>query len=185
MAGDIARDLDLDEPSAHVDIAQLRTDGERTARVRAYLACYYLSSVSASAFQKKHTVPYTQWTETCCSVLDRESGNDEDRVAEADRTLVWLARLGYTVEETTSINFRRKGVQPHGLQHWQLVYKGLEAQLGEWRGQMPPDIAAKREIIPTWTSAFPRGRALTILSLQRSSASPTGAPRFCSTASPF
>lgn len=149
MAGDIVRDLDLDEPPAHVDIAQLREDEGRLSHIRAYLACFYLSSVLASTFQKKHSVPYQQWTETCCSVLDRECGDDDGRVAEADRTLVWLVRLGHIVEETALVNFRQTGAQHNGPQHLQLMYKGLEAQLGEWRSQMPADITTKREISRT------------------------------------
>lgn len=155
MAGDIVRDLDMDEPPAPLPMEEVgvvdvveetRKDEERMAHIRAYLACYYLSSVFASTFQKKHTVLYSQWTVTCCNILDRQSNQDNDDdgpVAKADRTLVWLVRLGNILEETTGVNFKRKGVDDR--QHLQLMYKGLEAQLREWQGQMPSDLLNKRE----------------------------------------
>ena len=43
MAADIVRDLDLDQP-AEEDIAQIRSNPDRVAGIRAYLACYYLST---------------------------------------------------------------------------------------------------------------------------------------------
>lgn len=141
MAGDIVRDLEFDEPPEHLDITQLRADENRMSCIRAYLACYYLCSVFASTFQKKHNVPYVQWTETCCNILDRDCNNEE---AEADRALVWLVRLGHIMEENTSLGSRQKGIQ-HSPQHLQLMYKGLEAQFREWKSQIPADAATKRE----------------------------------------
>lgn len=149
MAGDLVRDLELDEPPAHVDVTQLRADEQRMAHIRAYLSCYYLSSVFATTFQRKNTVPYTQWTEDCCRILlDGGGDSPEDPAAEADRTLVWLVRLGHVAEETTFVNARKhKGVQQddEDPQRTQLMYKGLEAQLREWQCQMPANVAAKRE----------------------------------------
>lgn len=142
MAGGIVRDLNLDEPPADVDITRLRASNDRLACMRAYLACYYISSVFAPMLRGRHAVPYQQWTMTCCSVLDRES---DDREAEADRTLVWLVRLGNIVEETMAIDFRQKDTQK-GPQYLQLMLKGLEAQLREWQGRMPAGAATKREL---------------------------------------
>lgn len=145
MVGDIVRDLELDEPPAHFDMMQPRADEQQMPYIRAYLSCYYLSAVLASTFQKKHTVQYRQWTEVCCRILDRDGSSPDEPAAEADRTLVWLVRLGHIVEDTTFVNFRHNGVQQDGPQRAQLMYKGLEAQLREWQCQMPADVATKRE----------------------------------------
>lgn len=139
MVVDIVRDLELDEPpSANIDITQLRQDEGQLSSIRAYLACYYLSTVFSSTFRLKHTLPHQEWTETCCSVLEHEG-------VEADRTLAWLVRLGYVVGETAFVNFRHKNGVQHDPQHLQLMYKGLEAQLRELQSQIPADIAAKRK----------------------------------------
>lgn len=152
MVGDIVRDLELDEPLAPFDTSQPPPRAEAQQQmpyVRAYLSSYYLSAVLASTFQKKkHTVPYRPWTEVCCRrLLDRDDSPDEPAAADADRTLVWLVRLGHLVGETALVTGVRhnEDVQHDGLLRAQLVYKGLEAQLREWQSQMPAGVATKRE----------------------------------------
>lgn len=144
MAADIVHDLDLDQAPDNFDHAAFETDEKVLAGIRAYVACYYLCTSIASIWSKKNSLPFEQWTATCCEILERPR---DGQAAMADQSLAWLARLGNISEETSSLT-KRKGQVQHEAQHVLLMVKGLEAQLQEWQGRIPADVSLKRKSKP-------------------------------------
>lgn len=141
MAADIVHDLELDQAPDTFGHAGFETDEKFLAGIRAYVACYYLCTSIASIWFKKSSLPFEQWTATCCDILERSA---DDHAAKSDQSLAWLARLGNISDETSSLTMRR-GQRQHEAQHVLLMVKGMEAQLQEWRGRMPADISSKRK----------------------------------------
>lgn len=141
MAADIVHDLDLDQQPDNFDQSNFETDEKFLAGVRAYVACYYLCTSIASIWSKKSSLAFDEWTATCCDILERSKPN---QAAREDQSLAWLARFGNIIEETSSLT-KRKGKRQHEAQHVLLMVKGMEAQMGEWRGRMPADISSKRK----------------------------------------
>lgn len=115
------------------------------ARVRAYLACFYLSSSFGSVWTKNYLLPYKQWTATCCDILE---SNVDGEAEMADQVLVWLVRLGHIAEQASYI-IKGQGSIQHEDHHTLLVVKGMEAQLREWRARMSLDVSTKRKYPPT------------------------------------
>lgn len=140
MAADIVHDLELDQKPDHFDHGNLETDEKFLAGIRAYVACYYLCNSIASIWSKKSSLPFDEWTATCCDILE---GSTAGQAARADQSLAWLARLGNIFEETSSL-IKRRGQRQQEPQHVLLMVKGMEAQLREWQGRMPADISSKR-----------------------------------------
>lgn len=133
MASDIVKDLELDQAPDDLDVSEVRSSEHQMAGVRAYLACQYLCSSFSSTWRTSNTLPYQQWTKTCCEIL---SGSQGVQATEADQTLVWLVRLGHIAEETLSLT-KRRGQMYSGDQHELFMVKGLEAQFQEWQTQIP------------------------------------------------
>ncbi|POS77232.1 hypothetical protein DHEL01_v204366 [Diaporthe helianthi] len=138
MAADIVRDLELDQAPDSFDHAGFITEEKSMDEIRAYISCYYLFASLASIWTKKISLPFDQWTSTCCDILERSDSVQ----AYADKTLAWLARLGNIIEQTASLT-RQNGRVQHEPQHVLLMVKGMEAQLQEWQGRMPPDVSSK------------------------------------------
>lgn len=63
----------------HRDHEQDEIDDSSTARVRAMLGAYYLSSSFATSFRTRSTMPYTKYMEQCCLSLaqEKEFSTDE------------------------------------------------------------------------------------------------------------
>lgn len=141
MATDIVRDLDLDQPQDDLSSTETRTNSERMDNIRAYLATQYLCSGLAATWHSTHTLPFQNWTATCCDILAR---NHEAPIATADQTLAWLVRLQHLVAETIQLNKRGRREQQEE-QYALLMVKGMEAQLREFQGQMPPEISSQRK----------------------------------------
>ncbi|KAF3768543.1 hypothetical protein M406DRAFT_336961 [Cryphonectria parasitica EP155] len=142
MASDIAHDLELDQAPDHVDAAAIRSDEKQMAGMRAYLACYCLYSSLATAWNKRNTMPYQQWTTVCCDVLGVMEPADPPASWTQDQTLVWIVRLGHLVQEAMLINKIERKAQ-NGQLHSLLMVKGMEAQLVEWRGQIPVELLSQ------------------------------------------
>lgn len=138
MAADIVHDLELDQAPENFDHAGFVTEEGSMDGIRAYVSCYYLVASMASIWVKKNSLPFEQWTSTCCDILDR-SGSGH-----ADQCLAWLARLGNIIEQTASFTRKNAKVQ-HEPQHVLLMVKGMEAQLQEWLGRMSPDVSSERK----------------------------------------
>jgi hypothetical protein len=86
-------------------------------------------------FLKGFPARFTSWTATCCDILERNAQVDDD-VA-----LAYLARLASNFNDVTQATDRQRGMADRQQQH--LVRLGLEAQLRELQGRIPPHIAEK------------------------------------------
>ncbi|KAJ4419939.1 hypothetical protein N0V82_004653 [Gnomoniopsis sp. IMI 355080] len=139
MASDIVRDLDLDQPLDGIVFAEARSNPKRMNSIRAYLATQYLCSGFAAAWKKTDTLPFQNWTATCCDIL---SGNDNALAATSDQTLAYLCRLQHFVAEAAQIN-KRGGGEQHEEQHILLMVKGMEAQLQEIQCQLSSEISSQ------------------------------------------
>ncbi|ROW16402.1 hypothetical protein VPNG_02789 [Cytospora leucostoma] len=139
MSAEIVHDLDLDQAWQNEDLGVARADQGRIEGIRAYLGCYYLCSSFASTWAKAHSVPYQQWTATCCDILESNTGSEP---AIADQTLVWLVRLGHISEETFSLA-KGQGIITLGDQHTFLMVKGLQTQVQEWQTRMSPKVSMR------------------------------------------
>lgn len=153
MASDIVRDLELDQPKEGINFADARANPELMNGIRAYLAAQYLCSGFAATWQKASTLPYQNWTATCCDILEStESGS----ASKSDQTLAWLIRLQHLVAETAILNQnnRGRGGEVGGIQgqdeeqHVVLILKGMEAQLLEFQSQISPEISSQRKEPP-------------------------------------
>ncbi|KAG8167940.1 hypothetical protein KVR01_003629 [Diaporthe batatas] len=136
MAADIVHDLELDRAPDNFDRADFVAEEKSMDGIRAYISCYYLVASMASIWTRKNSLPFEQWTSTCCDILEMSGGG------QADQCLAWLARLGNIIEQTASLT-RKRGQVSHEPQHVLLMVKGMEAQLQEWRGRMSPDVSSK------------------------------------------
>lgn len=105
MASDVVHDLDLDQALDKIDFAEIRSNQEQMAAIRAYLACYYLCSSLSATWRMSYTLPYSQWTASCCDLLEH---NSYGLASILDQTLSWLVRLGHLVDETVSLNSLEK-----------------------------------------------------------------------------
>lgn len=132
MASDIVKDLYLDQAVDDEYPLNMRVSEDRIAGMRAYLACHYLCASFSSVWKKSSTLPYQQWTATCCDILMRNQYIQPAHERGPVQTLIWLVRLGHIVEETLSLTKR----QLHEDQQVLLMVKGLEAQLREWQAQI-------------------------------------------------
>lgn len=144
MASDIVRDLQLDQPQDDINSNHTRTKPERIDNIRAYLATQYLCSGFAANWQKAQTLPFHNWTATCCGIL---AGNEDDLSSKSDQTLAWLVRLQHLIVEIWHLNKRRgaggRGEEQDEEQRIMLTSKGMEAQLREFQGQMPAEISCQ------------------------------------------
>lgn len=147
MASDIVKDLELDQAPEDLDVSKVRSSEHQMAGVRAYLACQYLCSSFSSTWKTSNTLPYQQWTTTCCNIL---LGSQDVQATEADQTLVWLVRLGHIVEETLSLT-KQRGQMHSEDQHELFMEKGLEAQFQEWQTQVPVEHPSQRKKLTTGT----------------------------------
>lgn len=140
MASDVVHDLDLDQAQDKIDFAEIRSNQDQMAAIRAYLACYYLCPGLSATWRMPHTLPYSQWTASCCDLLGH---NGYGLASIHDQTLSWLVRLGHLVDETVSLN-KQEGQLKHD-QTRALVEKGLESQLREWQNLMTADLLSQRK----------------------------------------
>lgn len=141
MASDLVHDLCFDQALDDTDIPGIRVDEESMAGIRAYLASYYMSASFVMTWNRGRSLPYQQWTATCCDLL---VGDEGDQGTASAHTLVWLVRLGLIMEETMSLA-RRQGKVQLEYQNVLLMIKGLEAQFQEWQAQIPADIRSQRK----------------------------------------
>lgn len=145
MASDIIRDLELDQPHDDINFADTRSNPELMNTIRVYLAAQYLCSGFAATWQKTQTLPFQNWTATCCDIL---AGNEDDQVTKSDQTLAWLVRLQHLIVEIWHLSKRRgtargRGEEQNEEQRIMLTSKGMEAQLREFQGQMSPRLSSQ------------------------------------------
>ncbi|KAL2757762.1 hypothetical protein ACRALDRAFT_1079863 [Sodiomyces alcalophilus JCM 7366] len=143
MAAEIAHDLNLVEPpTAFFLTPDSPVTPEQIDGMRTYLSCYYLVSSFIATWARFSALglEYTQWTATCCDVLERRSD------VEGDRTLSWLVRCSHIIEETSKVD--RPGPDADD-KNTRFMLLGLESQFREWRGRIP-------------STSIPNGSALQI-----------------------
>ncbi|KAF4980797.1 hypothetical protein FZEAL_3274 [Fusarium zealandicum] len=135
MAGDLIRDLDLDQENPSLastlpgEMSSLQLD-----QLRTYLAYYYAASNFMTAWKRTERLiaPWTPWTATCCDALQRCAE------ADGDIALSYLSRLA-SLTNTVNESIRDNNVQTE--QQVQLLLLGLEAQHRELIQAMLPHIA--------------------------------------------
>ncbi|KAM0511033.1 hypothetical protein ACHAPE_010294 [Trichoderma viride] len=134
MAGDMARDMGLDQ-----ELAELKSDSnsdatkEQLDRIRTYVSWFYAASNFMVPWKKMDVIPpFTAWIATCCDVLQRCAESD------GDYTLSYLVQFtNYTNAVADAMNENMAISE----QHSQLMLLGLEAQGRELRQQMVARIA--------------------------------------------
>lgn len=146
MASDVVRDLELDQPHDGINFAESRANPELMNNIRTYLAAQYLCSGFAANWQKTQNLPFQNWTATCCDIL---ASNSDDPTSGSDQTLAWLVRVQHLVAQLANLTKRgRRGgelseqdEEPDAV----FMVKGMEVQLREIQGLMPPDISPQRK----------------------------------------
>lgn len=150
MAGDLVRDLELDqEPPEFADGPNINVSDQQLDKIRAYLAWHYSVSayVPISSHQTttdtssfltglKHfqhlAAPFTSWTATCCNILERNAQ------VEGDLILIALVRISSDIHAVTDAIYGKDEGQN------QLILLGLEARHRNLRQKMLPHIARSR-----------------------------------------
>ncbi|KAH7176457.1 hypothetical protein EDB81DRAFT_706887 [Dactylonectria macrodidyma] len=182
MAGDLTRDLELDQEMP--DPTSPDAPSDQVEKIRTYLAWYYavsqyvalpfafshlLTTISSfmTAWKKMDELvaPFTSWTARCCDALQRCAEVD------GDYALTYLARLAsFSNAANTAIHDNRGA----GQQQSQLVLLGLELQHRELlQGMLPHhanSVAVK--LAQLFFSVYLNGGCL--LRLGRSKTAPPG-----------
>ncbi len=91
---------------------------------------------------------YTPWLERCCKTLERRTSS-----MPSDRVLPWLVRYQVMVAQTTDLRKLERDYEQNASQIG-LMIRGMAAQMDEWRGNMPEEVAANREPLPLSPSLF-------------------------------
>lgn len=137
MVVDIVADLELDQDPDGDELPPEKPSDERLEQVRTYLATFYLVSSSAQAWNRTPALHYTNYTAKCCALLERNSD------VEGDQVLAWLVRIYHVLEEASALRKTRKAGDQSEYQ-MSLMLRGLESQLAEWEGKMPPELLSTR-----------------------------------------
>lgn len=140
MAVDMIRDLELDRSPSGLDTpAEVTPD--RVEGIRTYLSCYYLLTTFTSIWLKLNgpngNIETNPWTSVCWSALPTVSPHAQDA------TLAQLARHAYIIREASSANRKRRD----SGDQLRLVMLGLDAQLREWKLQVPEDVARSTPVV--------------------------------------
>ncbi|KAH7158007.1 hypothetical protein B0J13DRAFT_581942 [Dactylonectria estremocensis] len=129
MAGDLTRDLELDQEMP--DPSSPDAPSDQVEKIRTYLAWYYVVSQFMTAWKRMDELvaPFTSWTARCCDALQRCAGVD------GDYTLTHLVRLASFGNAANTAIHDNRGA---GQQQSQLVLLGLELQHRELvQGMLP------------------------------------------------
>ncbi|KAL6856415.1 hypothetical protein J3F83DRAFT_753301 [Trichoderma novae-zelandiae] len=135
MATEVIHDMGLDqETQAGLYPSDAPVTTQQLDRIRSYLGCFYLASMTPREWQSRDQAPqvFSKWTEDCCKILECSG-------AENDAVLASLVRLSSTgAEALRTIN------DGNDLTHQQsrLVLLGLKAQLQNIESCTPPHIAS-------------------------------------------
>lgn len=140
MVVDMVRDLELDHSPSGLDTPADVTP-DRVESVRTYLSCYYLLTMFISTWPKlrnaNDNIKITPWTSTCWAALPAASSHPQDAA------LAQLARHAYIIREASDAS-RKMRADDNQLR---LVMLGLEAQLHEWKAQVPEGAALSKPVL--------------------------------------
>ncbi|KAI0379076.1 hypothetical protein F5Y04DRAFT_260331 [Hypomontagnella monticulosa] len=144
MAVDMVQDLKLDE-EASLDLAALPPERRaiRLQSIRAYLICFYNTSIYSWAWSKPNSLKYTPWMAKCCDTLEKYSNLEQDHI------LVWLIRLQYVLNEFEELHksYKKSDTSNQSDHHRQLIRAGLEMQLREYQSKIPSHLSTTPSIL--------------------------------------
>ncbi|KAB5528909.1 hypothetical protein GE09DRAFT_941766, partial [Coniochaeta sp. 2T2.1] len=143
MVVDMVNDLELDQDPDGEDnnlLPSQKCSDARLEQVRTYLATYYLVSSFAAAWNRVPALFYTKYTAKCCDLLERDSA------VKGDHILAWHIRIQHILEQVSQL--RKTKISGQNEYQISLMLKGMESQLGEWEGRMPPEVAGTSNIFP-------------------------------------
>ncbi|KAI1466549.1 uncharacterized protein F4812DRAFT_83238 [Daldinia caldariorum] len=144
MAVDIVRELKLDEET-RMDLATMPPEikAAKLQGFRAYLSCFYHSSIYAWSWTKSYTMRYTPWMAKCCNMLEQYSDLEQDHI------LVWLVRLQHVLNEFEELRRIHKNhhASNQSNHHKQLIQAGLEAQLRDFQARIPSHLSTKPSVV--------------------------------------
>ncbi|KAL2203527.1 hypothetical protein CC79DRAFT_1060891 [Sarocladium strictum] len=137
MAGDLVRDLGMDEDSQ--DSIPIQTAEDHLERMRAHLGYLYLDAMFTFSWQPQHrqSASKTSWILKCCADLERAAINSYDL------SLVALARIGvmYTQAASTISTAGNESEEQR-----RLLLLGLETRLQQLQQQLPASILNSRSV---------------------------------------
>lgn len=144
MTVDMVQDLRLDEET-NLDLAALPPERRETRlqSIRAYLACFYNTSIYSWAWYRQNGLKYTPWTAKCCDTLENCSSLEQDHI------LVWLVRLQYVLNEFEELHrsYKKSDAGDQSEHHRQLIRVGLEMQLREYQSKIPSHLSTSPSIL--------------------------------------
>ncbi|KAI1803865.1 hypothetical protein F4811DRAFT_562173 [Daldinia bambusicola] len=144
MAVDIVQELKLDEET-RMDLATMPPEmkAAKLQDFRAYLTCFYHSSIYAWAWTKSYAIRYTPWMAKCCNMLEQHSDIEQDHI------LVWLVRLQYVLNEFEELHrsYKKHDASNQSNHHKQLIQAGLEMQLRDFQTRIPSHLSTKPGIL--------------------------------------
>lgn len=160
MAGDLVRDLELDQESPElVNTPDASISDQQLDKVRTYLAWYYsvsayvhishdLTATNTPRFvtawkQMQHlAAPFTAWTATCCGILERNAE------VEGDLILTTLVHVSSDIHAANDAIYGKDGGQN------QLILLGLEARHRNLRQKMLPHVSRSSTYPGSWDTAL-------------------------------
>ncbi|KAI1087683.1 hypothetical protein F5B19DRAFT_60384 [Rostrohypoxylon terebratum] len=144
MSVDIVHDLELDEEKEMNLEAQSPERKEKTLQsIRAYLSCFYNSSLSSWIWSRPYSIRYTPWMAKCCDVLEQNSSLQQDQI------LIWLIRLQHILNEFEELNrsYKKPSVSDQTEHQRTFIRIGLETQLREFQSRIPSHISTTTSIV--------------------------------------
>lgn len=149
MAGDLVRDLEIDQAPKDIEFAKCRVEETQMVEIRTYLAAYHVCASFSTSWQKPSSLPHCEWTATCCSILESEANL-------SDRVLAWLARFDHIAEEIIGLANKHHGLSMQA-EHVLFMIKGMEAQFEEWRMKIPAEVGSQRKTHQSFSLPLRRG----------------------------
>ncbi|OTA54639.1 hypothetical protein K449DRAFT_389093 [Hypoxylon sp. EC38] len=143
MAEDIVHDLELDEETdLNLGAQSPERRDIKLQGIRAYLACFYDTSISSWAWSKPYPFKYTSWTATCCDTLEQYSNLEQDHI------LAWLVRLQHILNEFEELHRSyKKSSDGDRNDYRKFIRIGLETQLRDFQSRIPSHLSATPSIL--------------------------------------
>ncbi|KAI1449020.1 hypothetical protein F5Y02DRAFT_429722, partial [Annulohypoxylon stygium] len=144
MAVDIVHDMELDEEREMNFEAQSPERKEKTLQsIRAYLSCFYNSSLASWIWSKPYSIKYTPWMEKCCDLLEENSGLQQDHI------LIWLIRLQHIMNEFEELNrsYKKPSASSQTEHQRTFVRIGIETQLRDFQSRIPSHLSTTTSIL--------------------------------------
>ncbi|KAI0138080.1 hypothetical protein F4776DRAFT_77006 [Hypoxylon sp. NC0597] len=144
MIEDLVHDLELDEET---DMNLAFKSPERREiklqEIRAYLSCFYDTSISSWAWSRPYTLKYTSWMAKCCDTLEQYSDLEQDHI------LAWLVRLQYILNEFEVLHrsYKKSSDGDQNEHQRKFIRLGLETQLRDFQSRIPVHLSSTPSIL--------------------------------------